>query len=167
MSSHDFFIDTSGPIIKLRKALVDAKLGGDTRMVRSYNRHGCEAYRVVQITCDREVEPEFLRRMRRARILSLPPDVDPLELLPANPACGPEREKLTREHLDTRKAQWKQCAEAGKNEHTRRHFFDMMPMIKERIVRAEADKEAQSNRANTRAALARGDGEHEGRRVDI
>lgn len=70
-------------------------------MVRAYNRHGREAGRVVQITCDRDVEAEFLRHTRRERIRILPPDVDRLELLPESLASGAEREKLTFHLLDT------------------------------------------------------------------
>lgn len=40
---HYFFIDKAGPISKLRRALVYAKLGGDFRMVRAYNLYGREA----------------------------------------------------------------------------------------------------------------------------
>lgn len=108
MVSHYFYIDKTGPIRKLRRALVDAKLGGDARMVRAYNRNGREAGRVRQLTCDLQVEAEFLRRMRLER-MKLPSDVDPLQLLPENPARGKERERLTREHLTTIKAQWSQC----------------------------------------------------------
>lgn len=141
ISSHYLYIDNAVPISKLRKARIDAKLGSDSRMVKSYNRHGREAGRVVQSTCDREVEGEFLRRMRSARIRIHPPDVDPLELLPENHAPSPERERLTCDHLNTIKAQWCQCADAvKKNEHTRRHFTELLPTIEARLRREQLEK---------------------------
>lgn len=40
MESHYFYVDKAGPISKLRKALVHAKLGRDNRMVRTYKETG-------------------------------------------------------------------------------------------------------------------------------
>lgn len=76
---------------ELRRALVKGKLGGNRGMVRSYNRHGCEAGRVVQITCDQDVETKFLRRMRLANIKQMEQDTEPLYLLPENPASVRDR----------------------------------------------------------------------------
>lgn len=86
---------------------MDAKLAGDRRMVRAYNRHGRESGRVVQVTCDTEVVVEFLRLMRRACIYILPPGVDPVDMLPYNAAKGEERISLLYEHLAAIHAQWK------------------------------------------------------------
>lgn len=83
-------------------------------MVRAYDLHGRESGCVAQITCDTEMEADFLRLMRKARILILPQRVDPLELLPDNPATGTARKKVKLEHLVTIRSQWQQCAEAAK-----------------------------------------------------
>lgn len=116
-------------------------------MVRAYNRHGREAQRVVQITCDRVIEAEFLRQMRMANIEILPSEVDPLELLPDNPATCQDRIRLTREHQQDINAQWRQCSEAEKNEHTRKHFKTMIPDISQRIDLQEMEDEARERRA--------------------
>lgn len=103
-------------------------------MVRAYNQHGREAGRIVQLTSNREIEGEFLRRMRLARVRILPRDIYPFELLSENTASGVGREKLTSEHLLTIKAQWIQCAKAGKKGDTRAHFTALIPSIEARIV---------------------------------
>lgn len=88
MVSYYFLIDKSGRVNKLRKALLMTKLNGDRRMVRAYNQHGRESGRVAQVTCDREVEGEFLRLLRCPKIIQLPDTEDPLELLTDNPREG-------------------------------------------------------------------------------
>lgn len=86
---------------KPRKALEDAKIGGDMQIVRASNRERSEAGRVVQIAFDCDVEMELLCLMRLARIRILAPDPDPLCLLHENPARCTERQRITREHLKT------------------------------------------------------------------
>lgn len=130
MVSHYFYIEKAGPIRQLCRALVEETLQGNTRMVRAYNPHGLEAGRVVQITCDVEVEPEFLRLMRMARICIIGSDVDPLALLQDIPAVGRARDSLTEAHLKTIGAQWKRCAEAAKYEETRTHLTNHLPLVR-------------------------------------
>lgn len=40
MTSHYVMIEKLGPISEVRRALVDGKLEGNSRMVKEYNRHG-------------------------------------------------------------------------------------------------------------------------------
>lgn len=70
MISHYLFIEKVGPMSRLRKVLIDGKFGGEGRMRRRYNRHGREVVRLVQITCVKEVEMDFLRCMSAAGIHS-------------------------------------------------------------------------------------------------
>lgn len=90
MTSHYFHIRKAGPITTLRRALVEEKLGGNTRMVRAYNRHGREAERIVQLTCAQDLEAEFVRCMRLAGIPELDESCEPLDLLPGNAATEEE-----------------------------------------------------------------------------
>lgn len=59
MSSQYFYIPKMGPIKKFRSIQVDEELGGESPMIRGYNRYGREAGRIVQISCNTVVESEF------------------------------------------------------------------------------------------------------------
>lgn len=61
MSSHYFAISEDGATSYLQKQILDLVLGGDMRMMLSYNRHGQEQCTVVQIICDVEVVTQFIR----------------------------------------------------------------------------------------------------------
>lgn len=95
MVSHDFIIDTEGPIGQLGRTLVENELQGNTSMVHTYNRHSHEAGSIEQMTCDVEVEAEFLRMMRTATIRIVGAEEEPLKLLQENHATYKARESLT------------------------------------------------------------------------
>lgn len=101
--------------------------------------------------------------MPLARIRILTQDTDPLELLPENPARGTERGKQTPEKIYTIKAQWHQCVEAAKNEHTRLHFDGMTPIIEARLNRNDTERKALFNRQKGRETLASHSGKEEPR----
>lgn len=109
--------------------------------------------RVVQLTFDAEVEPEFLRLMRLVNIQKLPEDADPLEVLPYIPATAEERKLLTNEHNVTIQSQWRQCAEASKNLNRRDHFARVIPQIKNIIDTRMAEEEHYERREGERATL--------------
>lgn len=104
--------------------------------------------------------------MRSARICILTQDTDPLECVPNNPAPGPGRVKLTHENFETVKEQWRQCVYATKNEHTRRHFEELMPVIDARIRKDDAENIARAARQREGEARGHDEGKNE-RRVDI
>lgn len=111
-------------------------------MVRAYNRHGREAGRVVQVTCDVDMEAEFLRLMRIAGIRKLEDNVDHLALVPDNPATHEERTKQTIAHLETSAAQWqwRSGTDAAKFDDTRTHFTNFLPVVQQMLCSTTGSK---------------------------
>lgn len=154
MTARYFMIEKSGPMSKLRRALDDGKLDGNSRMVRAYNWHGHDAGRVVQIRCHREVEAAFLRLMRRANIPQMEANVDPIAVLPDNPAIGPDHDRLGMVHLETIAAQWRRCEDAAKFEPTRSHFTYMIPTVTQHIQERRRESEGRAERDSKLRNLA-------------
>lgn len=91
-------------------------------MTREYNRHGREQDKVVQVTCDAAIEPEFLATMRQEGIRKLPDTYDPTKLTYDPPERGEELQILESDHAKQIAAQWRSSASASYLPSTRRHF---------------------------------------------
>lgn len=52
MRYHYYEIRKEGANSYLKQQMLDIVLQCDRRMMGSYNRHGCEQNKVVQVTCD-------------------------------------------------------------------------------------------------------------------
>lgn len=112
-------------------------------MEREENNHGQEAGIVVQITCDMEVEAEFLRIMRKANIRALDENVDTLPLLPNNTVTNEERTRPTIAHLETIVSKRRTCADGAKFDATRQDFTDMLPSVHQRLQCERKEEEAR------------------------
>lgn len=97
-------------------------LEGTLRMMREYKRLGKEQHNLVQITCDQEVEADFLAEMNRERIKQLPPSCDPIRLKADHTVQGAERAKQETEHGKQVYTQWRRSAGMSGLGATRDHF---------------------------------------------
>lgn len=100
MRSHYFLIKKEWSTSYLKRKMILTMFGGDMRMLRSYNRHGREQNKVVQLTCDAEVEKDFLIAMIRERIQQLPWSYDSMRLTLDHPTRGEGRWCIERYHAE-------------------------------------------------------------------
>lgn len=133
-------------------------LGANRRMMTSYNRHGREQSKVVQLTCDGAVEREFLGAMCKEGIKLLPPSNEPLKLTHDYPARGEKRRQLKQEHACQVEGQCKRSAEAFILTATRENFETLVWELEgrrerihiEQAGRRSAGMEERINRLNER-----------------
>lgn len=100
MISHYLTVDKSGLIGQLRRVPVEGIIHGNSKKVRTYSRHGHEDGRVVQITCDEDVESNLLRLMRHANIRQLDQKYDMFTLLTEKTAIGTDMYKISTAHIE-------------------------------------------------------------------
>lgn len=98
MRSDYYLIWNEGATSYLKRKMTSTVFHGNMQMMRSYNRHGREQGKIAQVTCDAEVEEEFLAAMRKERIPKLPASYDPLNLTEDHPARGEERRWIETDH---------------------------------------------------------------------
>lgn len=60
-------------------------------MVRAYSRYGSQAIRVVEITCNQNIEAEFLSWFRCGQIRLIDKEAASVVLLGDNPAAGQDK----------------------------------------------------------------------------
>lgn len=140
--------------------MLDLVLGGDLRMLRSYNRHGREEHKIVQITCDIAVERDLLEEMRRGDIKRLPQDYNPFQLSGENPAWGNERRKLQAEHARQVEDQWNRPVEEAGLGATRLHFRKLCQEVK-----AQRDRVTRAQNGQSEGSGGEADREREERKI--
>lgn len=122
MKSLYFLIRKEGGTSFRKRKMITTVCGGDLRMVRSYTRDGREHEKVVQVTCDEEVEIDLLKAMKKERIRQLQIDYQPLKLTSDHPVRGAERRRIEGYHVKLVLTQWRRAAGAAGIRSTREHF---------------------------------------------
>lgn len=113
--------------------MVEGKPEGNLRMEMAYHQQGQEARELVQMTCDIEMEAEFLRLMLRASIRMVDDNMDPDTPLPDNLVIGEEIWRQPIAHLETISAQGRRCTDAARFDATRQRFTGIIPKINQRL----------------------------------
>lgn len=102
-------------------------------MMRAYKRHGKERDKMVQITCDMEVEGEFLAAMQKERIKELPPSYDAMRLTADHPARGEETEMIEAAHGRQVCMQGRRSAGASGMRAMSGHFAKLATLAEKRL----------------------------------
>lgn len=126
MKSHYFLIRKEGAVSYLEENMMATVFHGDLRVIISYNRHGREQRKVLQVTCDANVQADFLVAMKREKIQRLPPSYISLKLTTDHLARVEELRRLEINHMKQVCLQWRRPAGASGLRATREHFATLV-----------------------------------------